>query len=255
MCGEKSSNSRPSTSMNAVIICAGRSSRFGGKNKALARLGRETVIEQILRHVAPWVNESIVTVSSRHADAMRRTLAGRQRVRIVVDDSFGGPLASAIVGSDTFSHPGGSLVILGEVLYRSDRVIADLAAQVATLDCDIALPVEWQSKPYENIILDERGSPRDVYWSVRSGGPMRDGLALLGHYFLRATAARFIDSVRPHDGERYITDLIATHLREGGRVRLLPVTDAGIHAFNTMDEFRAALELLSESGSGPPQRS
>ena len=75
--------------ISSVLLCAGQSSRMG-QEKALLRVGNETVITRILNNLYP-ISESIIIVVSKNFEKIKQHLTGSYleltNVHLVVNES------------------------------------------------------------------------------------------------------------------------------------------------------------------------
>jgi len=110
----------------AIVLAAGRSSRFG-RPKSLAAAGETTFITQILRALAAAGVDEIVVVA-RPADDELRDEVGRSGVpaRVVVNQQPDrGQLSSLVTGLDAIDRPGndGAIVLLVDMPLVSSSAI------------------------------------------------------------------------------------------------------------------------------------
>lgn len=91
-------------SLTAVILAGGQGVRMGGRNKALLRLGAESLIRRQLRLVSEAADEQVVVVND--PAALAPELAGFPHARIVPDRYVGaGPLAGLHAGLAAANRP------------------------------------------------------------------------------------------------------------------------------------------------------
>lgn len=69
---------------SAVVLAGGYSTRFGGREKALAELDGEPLVRRVAERVAPAVDETIVNCRDEQREAITAALSGVPH-RIVVD--------------------------------------------------------------------------------------------------------------------------------------------------------------------------
>lgn len=113
----------------AIVLAAGRSSRFENGNKLLARVGDDTLVRQVLKEVAAsTVDDIVLVVSGDGNDVAANAGAGRWQIIHNLEADSG--LASSIRCGMTAIPPGttGALILLADMpgvgTDLIDRVIA-----------------------------------------------------------------------------------------------------------------------------------
>jgi len=110
----------------AIVLAAGRSSRFG-RPKALARTVQATFIAQILQALADaGVPETVVVTRPADDELEREVARSGARARIVVNpDPDRGQLSSLLAGLDAIDRPGtdGAIVLLVDMPLVSSAAI------------------------------------------------------------------------------------------------------------------------------------
>jgi molybdenum cofactor cytidylyltransferase len=116
----------------ALVLAAGRSTRFGPSNKLLADLGGKPVVRRTVEHALASAARPVVVVTGHMADDVRRALAG---LDIAVADSpaYRDGIAASLKAGLAALPPGldGVLVVLGDMPGVTgvdiDRLIAGFA--------------------------------------------------------------------------------------------------------------------------------
>jgi CTP:molybdopterin cytidylyltransferase MocA len=128
----------------AIVLAAGRSSRFG-RPKALAAIGGTTFITQILRTLADAGVSEIVVVTRPADAAMEQEVAASGHVaRIVVNpEPSRGQLSSLIAGLDAIDRPenGGAIVLLVDMPLVSASAIRRVIAAAQSSSAPIVRAV------------------------------------------------------------------------------------------------------------------
>jgi molybdenum cofactor guanylyltransferase len=86
----------PSASTFGLVLAGGLARRMGGGDKALIRIGNETILERTLARLAPQVSDVVLNANG---DPSRFTPFGLPVVADNVPD-FAGPLAGILAGLD-----------------------------------------------------------------------------------------------------------------------------------------------------------
>jgi CTP:molybdopterin cytidylyltransferase MocA len=128
----------------AIVLAAGRSSRFG-RPKALAAIGGTTFITQILRTLADAGVSEIVVVTRPADAAMEQEVAASGHVaRIVVNlEPSRGQLSSLLAGLDAIDRPenGGAIVLLVDMPLVSASAIRRVIAAAQSSSAPIVRAV------------------------------------------------------------------------------------------------------------------
>jgi CTP:molybdopterin cytidylyltransferase MocA len=128
----------------AIVLAAGRSSRFG-RPKALAAIGGTTFITQILRTLAAAGVSEIVVVTRPADAAMEQEVAASGHVaRIVVNlEPSRGQLSSLLAGLDAIDRPenGGAIVLLVDMPLVSASAIRRVIAAAQSSSAPIVRAV------------------------------------------------------------------------------------------------------------------
>lgn len=139
----------------AIVLAAGRSSRFADGHKLLADIGGKPMIRRTLEAVAASAVESIVLVVSfeTHDDIM--AAAGTGRWTGCVNAAAGEGLASSLKSGAAVlpEHLEGVLVVLGDMPGINPELIASILAKAAAYPGSIVYPLTAEGK---------QGHP--VYW-------------------------------------------------------------------------------------------
>lgn len=114
-------------SITAIVLAAGRSTRFGTNNKLLADTGGGPLICRVLSAVAASPVDDIVLVTGSNASRVAAA-AGPGRWRLVTNPEPDGGLSSSIRAGMATLQPGtsGALIVLGDM----PGVTADLIAAI-----------------------------------------------------------------------------------------------------------------------------
>lgn len=141
----------------AVILAAGRSTRMGGPNKLLAKLGRKTLVRIVAEQVLASKASSVTVVIGHQADKVEQELRGLN-VKFVRNPDFADGLASSVKAGIAAvpAAADAAVVCLGDMplidAHLIDRLIEAFAPDRGNL---IAVPVSD----------GRRGNP--VLWSRR----------------------------------------------------------------------------------------
>lgn len=139
----------------AVVLAAGRSSRFADGHKLLADIGGKPMIRSTLEAVSASAVESIVlVVSFEHHDAIMAA-AGTGRWTGCINAAAGDGLASSLRSGAAVlpDHLDGVLVVLGDMPGITPDLIATILAKAAAYPGSIVYPLTPDGK---------QGHP--VYW-------------------------------------------------------------------------------------------
>ena len=84
------------TSVVGVILAGGKSSRMGSQDKALMKMGAETIVSRVVTRALPQVSQLILNTNSKSKEFSQ---IGLPVVADAVAD-FGGPLAGVLAALD-----------------------------------------------------------------------------------------------------------------------------------------------------------
>ena len=206
-------------SIAAILLAAGRATRFSGGHKLLADLGGEPVVARARRALRHRAIDPVIAVLGAEASSVRAALdgvAGARRTRFVVNarhaDGMGRSIAIGIGALP--EGTGAALLALGDMPLVTAR---EVAALIAAHDADDPHAVTRGAVPLPD---REGGDDR------RPGHPIIFGAGWFG-------------ALRDLGGDRGAADLL-----KGRRVRLVPLppdSQRDVDTREALEEARAVL--------------
>jgi len=135
-------NNTPSNSHAAIVLAAGRSSRFGASNKLLHPYDGLPLIRHAIRPLADLGLLEIVVVTGHDATGIRDALAGLD-VQFAHNPCHETGMASSIqAGIDAISaNAASAFLVLGDMPAVSQDVYRTLLQTLASKDVDVVVPV------------------------------------------------------------------------------------------------------------------
>ncbi len=104
-----------SATLNAIVLAAGTSVRFGKENKLLLPLGKQSVIREVISRVRSAGVEDIVVITGHERAFMEMELSGEE-VRMLFNPDFATGMGSSIVrGVGSAESSEGFLIIPGDM--------------------------------------------------------------------------------------------------------------------------------------------
>lgn len=134
--------------VGAVVLAAGRSSRFTDGHKLLAEIGGKPMIRHVLDAVAASAVESLVLVVSFQTHDAVMAAAGSGRWTGCINAMAESGLASSLRSGTTFLPPDldGVLVVLGDMPGITPDLIARILAKAAHYPGSIVYPLTPEGK-------------------------------------------------------------------------------------------------------------
>ena len=170
-----------------VVLAGGRSSRMGGGDKCLRKLGTQTLLGHVLERLRPQV---AAVVLNANGDASRFAGHGVPVVADSVPD-FAGPLAGILAGMD-WARAHGS---------QADWIVTT-AADAPFLPRDLVMRLRAGRGAARIAVAASRGwrHPTTALWPVDLAGELRQALAA-GERKIDRFTARYAVSAVDFDGE------------------------------------------------------
>jgi molybdenum cofactor cytidylyltransferase len=164
----------------AIVLAAGRSSRFGPGNKLLERVGGDALVARVARGAIASGADPVVVVTGHEASRVAEAL-GNLNVTVAHNPAFAEGLSTSLKTGLTAlpSDCDGALILLGDMPEIGDSDLAALIAAFAARD-SICVPVH-QGK---------RGNP--VLWGAAYFAEIK---ALTGDAGAKPLIARHADHV------------------------------------------------------------
>ncbi len=118
--------SRGMSDVAAIVLAAGRGSRFGPEPKLLARLGGKPLVRHVVEAAAVSMANPVIVVTGHRSDEIEASLQGLS-VRIVRNASFAEGLSTSLKAGFAALPPeaGAAIVLLGDMpLVTADLIDA-----------------------------------------------------------------------------------------------------------------------------------
>jgi molybdenum cofactor cytidylyltransferase len=141
------------TGCAALILAAGRGSRFGG-GKMLALINGQPMLQHVLDAAASAGLEPVVVILGADADSIERTVAWRQERRVVNQDPDRGLSSSLAMGLKELADQERVLVMLGDQPFVTPENLSLIAASPRDPDRPIVVPRYSDGKPGNPVLIE-----------------------------------------------------------------------------------------------------
>jgi CTP:molybdopterin cytidylyltransferase MocA/SAM-dependent methyltransferase len=142
----------------ALILAAGRGSRFGG-GKMLVLINGRPMLQHVLDAAAAAELEPVVVVLGADADLISKTVAWRNESRVVNPDPDHGLSSSLAIGLNELANEQRILVLLGDQPFVSAANLRALAGTPRDPDKPIVVPRYADGKPGNPVLLEREAFP------------------------------------------------------------------------------------------------
>jgi molybdenum cofactor guanylyltransferase len=169
------------TATLGLVLAGGLARRMGGGDKALIRIGEQTILDRVLERLAPHCTGIVLNANGDPARF------ARFRLPVVPDDvtGFAGPLAGILAGLDWAAHNAPGIEWLASVPGDCPFLPRDLVPQLHTARAEAATPLacaqsgEWRHpvvglwpvalrEDLRHALVDE-GLRKIEVWTARHG--------------------------------------------------------------------------------------
>ncbi len=127
---------RPTQLTAAIVLAAGRGTRFGG-GKMLAEIDGRPMLQHVLDLAAAAGLDPVVVVLGQDAEAIEAALTWRTEIRVINEEPARGISSSVKLGLDAVSDSARALILLGD----QPRLMVDQLLMVLAADSDPARPI------------------------------------------------------------------------------------------------------------------
>jgi len=227
---------------NILIMAAGKSSRFG-KAKCLTKIGKTTVLENLIKLAKSSRNRVIVVVSNNVFEQdleMIKTICDKTHT-IIINSKYTNGTANNLkdyakyVASDAF-------------IMWSDIIVADESNFVKFLKTDfnhvLTIPVVFEKEPYAAVLVDDSGVPFDMLYSKKTGERPVEGYHDQCIFYIPELVWQLcFNSIKEIDGEKNILDIISIAHNKGLFTEIIKYPNKLVNSFNTVEELKNLKKL------------